>query len=157
MRTKKIPEYFFVAILSFAFFAFYQFQTAYLPDTDGYYHFKLAQLIREHGFIREFKWAWFSLWREHYSDKEFLYHIYLIPFTFIKNRILGAKIATVLMASGVFTSFYAVLRLNKIRFAWFWRLLLSMTGGFFLYRVNVLRPQGLSIIYVLWAIHFLLN
>lgn len=157
INAGKILEYAIVAVLSFLFFAHYQFQTPYLPETDGYYHIKVAYLLREMGFFSDFKWAHYSLWREHYSDKEFLYHVYLIPFTYFKDLAFGGKIATVLMASIIFTSFYAVLRLNNVAYPWFWLLLLSMSGGFFLYRVNVPRPQGLSVVFVLWTIHFLIN
>jgi len=157
MDVKKVLEYSGVFVISFAFFAFYQFQTQYLPETDGYYHIKMAYLMREMGFISNFKWAHLSLWRDHFSDKEFLFHVYLIPFTYLKDLAFGGKIATVTMAAIVFTSFYAVLRLNNVAYPWFWLLLLSMSGGFFLYRVNVPRPQGLSIVFVLWTIHFLIN
>jgi hypothetical protein len=157
ITVKPVSQYLIVFIFSFAFFAYYQFQSQWLPDTDGYYHIKTAWLLRTQGFMPNFKWAHLSLWSDHYSDKEFFYHIYLIPFTFINDLVLAGKLATMVIASFVFLSFYTILRLNRIRYAWFWLLLLSMTGGFFLYRVNVPRPQGLSIIFVLWSIHFLLN
>ncbi len=154
---KKLVEYLAVCCLSLLFFAFYQFQTPYLPDTDGYYHIKMAYMLREYGFISDFRWAHLSLWCEHFSDKEFLYHVYLIPFTYFDDMLFGAKLATVIMASIVFVSFYRILRLNNIKHAWFWLLLLSASGGYFLYRVNVLRPQGLSIVFVLWSLHYILN
>jgi len=157
MTLKRTIEYLAIFCLSFLFFAWYQFQTPYLPETDGYYHIKVAWLLGHSGFISNFKWAHLSIWRDHYSDKEFLYHVYLIPFTFFKDLAFGGKLATVTMGAIVFTSFYSILRLNKIRYAWFWLLLLSMSGGYFLYRVNVPRPQGLSIVFVLWSLHFLLN
>ncbi|GIV32732.1 MAG: hypothetical protein KatS3mg031_0267 [Chitinophagales bacterium] len=40
---------------------------------------------------------------------------------------------------------------------WLWVALLLVSGGYFLYRVNVVRPQVLSILFVLWSIHFILN
>lgn len=154
---KKLLEYASVFVLSFLFFAYYQFQTKFLPETDGYYHIKIAYLMREMGFLSNFKWAHLSLWRDNFSDKEFLFHVWLMPFTYFKDLAFGGKIATVTMAAIVFTSFYAVLRLNNVAYPWFWLLLLSASGGFFLYRVNVPRPQGLSIVFVLWTIHFLIN
>ncbi|MBU0765970.1 MAG: hypothetical protein KJ607_14180, partial [Bacteroidetes bacterium] len=154
---KNFFEYFLVAIISLLFFSYYQYQTEYIPGTDGYYHIKIAYLMRRLGFISEFKWAHFSLWNEHFSDKEFLYHIYLIPFTFFSDLTTGAKLGTVVLAGAGLTSFYAVLKLNRIKYAWFWLFLLCASGGYFLYRANVPRPQVLSIFLLIWAVHFILN
>ena len=154
---KQFIEYGLVVLASLLFFSFYQFQSAYLPGTDGYYHIKMAYVMREMGFISNFKWAHLSLWRDHFSDKEFLYHVYLIPFTYFKDLMFGAKVGTVILASLGSTSFYAILRLNKVKYSWFWFLLLFMSGSYFLYRTNVTRPQVLSIVLALWSIHFVIN
>ena len=154
---KRALEYIAVFTTAALFFAFYQFQSQYV-DTDGYYHSKIAYVMCEQGFLSNFKWAHLSTWRAHFSDKEFLYHVYLMPFVWLfKEPMFGAKVATVMLAAGVATSFYAILRINQIKFAWLWLLLLFFSGGYFLYRVNVARPQVLSIIFVLWSIHFIIN
>lgn len=154
---KRVIEYLLVFTASMLFFAFYQFQSDFLPGTDGYYHIKTAYVMREMGFLSDFKWAHLSLWREQFSDKEFLFHVYLIPFTYFKDLMFGAKLGTVMLASIGSSSFYAILKLNKVKYAWFWFLLLFMSGSYFLYRTNVTRPQVLSIVLVLWTIHFVIN
>lgn len=146
-----------IYFLSFLFFYHYQFQSNYIPDIDGYYHIKLAYLLREQGFIENFPWASLSLWADQFSDKEFLFHLFLIPFTYFENLEYGAKLATVTLASFAITSFYIILKLNKVRFSWFWFLLLTSAGGYFLYRINVPRAQIMSVSFVLWAIHFVIN
>ena len=63
--------------------AFVQFGTPDMPDNDGFYHIKLAALMREQGFKPEFIWLPLSILnaREFY-DHHFLFHVFLIPFTF---------------------------------------------------------------------------
>ncbi len=69
----------------------------------------------------------------------------------------GAKLATVLLGAFAFSSFFAILTLNRVRhrFYWFWLFLLG--GGFFWWRLLVPRPQVLSVTLLLWSLHFLLN
>jgi hypothetical protein len=149
---------FLVFAFSFALFYLWQFQTAYLPENDGYYHVKYAYLLGQHGFMRQFPWAQLSLWYEHFSDKEFLFHVYLVPFTWIfQNLHTAGKVATIILSAGVVTSFFAILTINQIRKPILWTILLCSSGGYFLYRANVCRPQVLSIILCLWSIHFLIN
>jgi hypothetical protein len=147
-----------IFFLSAALFYLWQFRTPFLPENDGYYHIKFADLMRTQGFIRDFPWAEWSLWFKNFSDKEFLFHVYLIPFTAIFDNLhTAAKVATVLLASVAVTSFYVILLLNKVRWAALWWFLLMSSGGYFLYRANVPRPQVLSIALCLWSIHFILN
>ena len=146
-----------VYLLSCAFFYYYQFLSPYLPSTDPFYHIKFAYLLRTEGFIHNFRWATLSLWADHFCDKEFLYHVYLMPFTLFSNLETGAKVATVILAAAGTASFYAILRLNKAVCPWLWYFLLMTSGGFFLYRINMTRPQALSILLSLWSLHFIIN
>ena len=55
-----------------------------LAGADGYYHIKMAYLYRtgEVGAAgAKFHWTRESTWNGSFSDKDFLFHIYLIPFT----------------------------------------------------------------------------
>lgn len=140
-----------------AFCAYFQFQTPFLPEEDGYYHIKFAWLLRHHGlFLDGFPWAHFSLWRKGFSDGALFFHLLLIPFTFV-DLALGGKMAAVMMSAFMFSSFFAILTLNRVRarFYWFWLLLLG--GGYFWWRMMVPRPQVLSATLLLWSLHFLLN
>lgn len=146
-----------VSVTTFILFYHYQFQSAHIPGTDGFYHIKYAYMMRIEGFLSNFRWATLSLWYETFYDKELLYHIYLIPFTYFKDLEYGAKLGTTVLGTFSITSFYLILRFNKIRFAEIWWLLLIFSGGYFLYRNNVPRPQVLSIVLSLWTIHFVVN
>jgi hypothetical protein len=145
-----------VAALSFTYFYIYQFASTHLCGTDPYYHIKFAELTRKHGIITDFHWSQFSLWKEHFFDKEFLYHLYLSLFTF-GDLIEGAKWATLVVGCGIFMSYFAVLRVNEVRYRWLWWVLLLSAGGYLLFRINVTRPQTLSVLLLIVGLHFLLN
>ena len=157
-RTRRFWfEWLGVFLVCAALCAYFQFLTPYLPDEDGYYHIKFAWLLRHHGFFRQgFPWSYFSLWRDGFSDGSVVFHILLIPFTF-GGLAFGAKLATVLFSAFAFSSFFAILTLNRVRarFYWFWLLLAG--GGFFWWRMLMPRPQVLSVILLLWSLHFLIN
>ncbi len=144
------------AILSAAFFIYYQFASTHLCGTDPYYHIKFAKLTRLQGPILEFPWAQWSSWREAFFDKEVLYHLYLSLFTW-GDLMFGAKVANVVLGTAIFTVFMLVLRLNRVNWAWLWWVLLISSGGYFLFRMNVTRPQVFSVLILLVGLHFLIN
>lgn len=146
-----------VFLLCAALCAYFQFQTPFLPEEDSYYHIKFAWLLRHHGLFRQgFPWAHFSLWREGFSDGALLYHFLLIPFTF-GDLAFGGKAAAVAMSAFMLSSFFAILTLNRVRARAYWFGLLLLGGGYFWWRMLVLRPQVLSATLLLWSLHFLLN
>lgn len=150
-------EWLAVFIVCAALCAYFQFQTPFLSEEDGYYHIKFAWLLRHHGlFLDGFPWAHFSLWRDGFSDGALLFHVLLIPFTF-GDLAFGGKLASVMMTAFMFSSFFAILTLNRVRarFYWFWLFLLG--GGYFWWRMLAPRPQVLSTTLLLWSLHFLLN
>jgi hypothetical protein len=136
---------------------YFQFQTPYLAEEDGYFHIKFAWLLRHHGlFLDGFPWARFSLWRDGFSDGALLFHCLLIPFTF-GDLALGGKLAAVLESAFMFSSFFAILTLNKARARLYWFGLLLLGGAFFWWRMLAPRPQVLSATFLLWSLHFLIN
>jgi hypothetical protein len=137
--------------------SYFQFQTPFIPEEDGYFHIKFAEMLRHHGFFRGgFPWSYFSLWREGFSDGAVFFHLLLIPFTFLDLE-KGAKLAACALSAFTLSSFYAILTLNQVRarLYWFWLFLLG--GGFFWWRMLMPRPQILSVGLMLWSLHFLLN
>jgi hypothetical protein len=65
----------------------------YFMGVDAYYHIKIAEIMREHGLVLgNFSWADCSIWKDNFFDKDWLFHIYLIPFTFL-GKLVGGKIA----------------------------------------------------------------
>src|SRR5688500_223854 len=60
--------------------ALIQFATPDMPDNDGFYHIKFAQLIRTEGLKPDFPWLPLSILNpDEFYDHHFLFHVALIP------------------------------------------------------------------------------
>ena len=99
-----------VFLISGALLAYIQFASPHLVDHDGYYHIKVASLIRDHGIPLSFPWLKFTLLDEAgYTDHHLFQHILQIPFTYLGDLRLAAKWAAVSFAALAFTTFYLLL------------------------------------------------
>lgn len=143
MQKRVIPIVLF--ILFFVGMAIIQFATPDMPDNDGFYHIKLAYLMRTEGIKPDFSWLPLSILnaREFY-DHHFLFHVLLIPFTF-GDLHLGAKWAAVFFASASFLAIWYLFERQRVPFAWLWALALLGISDAFLYRMSVTRAQSLSL------------
>src|SRR4026209_433152 len=93
-------------VLCIAGMAVIQFATADMPDNDGFYHIKLAWLMRTEGLKPDFSWLPLSILNQNeFYDHHFLFHVALIPFTFGDLRI-GAKSAAVIFVSLAFLAIW---------------------------------------------------
>src|SRR5512139_794438 len=116
-----------------------QFATPDMPDNDGFYHIKLAWLMRTEGLKPEFPWLPLSILnaREFY-DHHFLFHVALIPFTFGDLR-MGAKWAAVFFAALAFLSVWWLLRQQRVPYSALWALGMLVISEAFLYRMSITR------------------
>jgi hypothetical protein len=139
------------------FLALVQFSTPDLPDNDGFYHIKLAYLMRTEGLKPAFPWLPLSILnpREFY-DHHFLFHVALVPFTFGDLR-LGAKLAAVLFASLAFLSAWNLLKNQRIAYAALWALGLAAVSEAFIYRMSITRAQSLSLAVLMLGLDWLLR
>jgi hypothetical protein len=118
------------------------------PDTDPYYHIKLAALIKEKGILHSFPWTQFSLWKDSYFDKDFLFHILLIPFV-SDDLVASAKVATSIFAGFIGLVFYFVLRNTNVRYPFLGFILLLASSAHYWERICLLRSYSISIICLL--------
>jgi hypothetical protein len=146
-------------------FALIQFATPGLAGNDGYYHIKMAQLIRQHEITPPFVWLPMSILSpEAYYDHHFLYHLYLALFVPRSSLaatpdtlILRAKIASVLMPALAFMAIWWLLRKRGVRWAWLWALGLFAASDAFLYRMSMPRAQSASLLFLVIGAHWLLE
>ena len=135
-----------------------QFSTPDLPDNDGFYHIKLAKLMRTEGLKPEFLWLPLSILNQReYYDHHFLYHVVLIPFTYFSDLRLGAKWSAVIFSSLAFLSVWLLFYRQRIPYAWLWALALLGISDAFLYRMSVTRAQSLSLAVLALAFILLLE
>jgi len=146
-----------VFLTFFAGMALVQFSTPDLPDNDGFYHIKLAEIMRMEGLRPAFPWLPLTILnaREYY-DHHFLFHVVLIPFTFGDLR-LGAKWAAVTFASLAFFTIWWLLRSQKVPFSFFWAVGLLAVSEAFLYRMSIPRAQSLSLAILVLGLHWCLT
>lgn len=140
---KIIPVILF--IMFFAGMAWIQFASPDMPDNDGFYHIKLAYLMRTQGLVPEFKWLPQSILNQgEFYDHHFLFHVALIPFTFGDLR-LGAKTAAVVFSVIAFLAVWYLFERQRVPWAWLWVLGLLGVSEAFLYRMSITRAQSLSL------------
>lgn len=146
-----------LCILFFTGMAWIQFASPDMPDNDGFYHIKLAYLMRTEGLKPEFKWLPQSILNENeFYDHHFLFHVALIPFTFGDLR-LGAKWAAVTFATVAFMAIWFLFYRQRIPYSWLWALGLLGVSEAFLYRMSITRAQSLSLALLALAFLWLLE
>jgi len=134
-----------------------QFRTPNMPGNDGYYHIKMAYLMRTEGLKPDFIWLPLSILNpREYADHHFLFHVLLMPFTYGDLRV-GAKWAAVIFASLACLALWWLFQRQKIPFAMWWALALLGISDAFLYRMSVTRAQSLSLAMLALAFGFLLE
>jgi len=139
------------------FLALVQFSSPDLPDNDGYYHIKLAYLMRTEGIKPAFPYLPLSILnpREFY-DHHFLFHAALIPFTLDDLR-SGAKWAAVFFASLAFISVWNLLKNQRVAYPALWALGLAAVSEAFIYRMSIPRAQSLSLAVLMLGLDWLLR
>jgi hypothetical protein len=143
MRKQFLP--FVLFLLFFSGMAWIQFTTPNMPDNDGFYHIKLAWLMRTEGLKPDFPYLPLSILNEReFYDHHFLFHVALIPFTFGDLRV-GAKWAAVTFAGLAFLAVWYLFYRQRLPFAWLWVLGLLGMSDAFLYRMSITRAQSLSL------------
>ena len=147
-----------VLFLLFLFsMAWIQFATPDMPDNDGFYHIKLAWLMRTEGLKPDFPFLPLSILNEReFYDHHFLFHVVLIPFTFGDLR-LGAKWAAVTFAVLAFLSVWYLFHRQQVPFAGLWALGLLGISEAFLFRMSITRAQSLSLAMLALACTWLLE
>jgi len=147
-----------VFLFSAAVLGYIQFASPNIPDHDGYYHIKMAELIRTSGLPTPFPYLPFTILDEKgYSDHHMLLHIVQIPFTLIKDLRFGAKLSAVFCAALAFTTFFWLLRTYRIPYPWLWLCLLFASSSAFLYRMSMPRAPSLSLALQIIAFYFIVE
>jgi hypothetical protein len=148
-------------LVFFGMLAFVQYGTAHLADNDGFYHMRMAQLIRDEGLTPRFRWLPLTILDEKsFYDHHLLYHVYLALFTGNGSDaalITGAKLASVIMPALAFTAVWWLLRAAGVTWAWAWTLGLCAISEAFLYRMSLPRAQSASLLILALGLHWLIQ
>jgi len=148
-------------IVFVALFAVVQFATPSLADNDGFYHMRMAWLMRREGLKPDFVWLPLTILSpQAYYNHHFLHQIYLSLFAWgdtPESLILGAKLASTLMPALASLAIWWLLRGQNIRWATLWTIGLWAISEAFLYRMSMPRAQSASLLVLALGLHWLLQ
>lgn len=137
-----------VFVASFFLFAFLFLAAPSIPDADSYYHLAVAREFAGHGYPDALPWARFSVLGKTFGDKELLFHLFLVPFTW-SDAATGGRLALALLnatfAAGV-TAFAA-------RTMGWWSVVVPLwlyaAAPMLTFRLIRLRPELLALLLLL--------
>ena len=129
-----------------------------MADGDSYLHTRMANLLVEEGPMRAFPWTQFSVWKDKFQDKDFLFHVLLAPFCTDEDRMVeGGKLVIWMIGSAFFALFAWVLFKQGFRNPALWIVILALTCDPIFGRIVRVRPQVLSMVFALLCLHFILE
>ncbi|NJN98819.1 MAG: hypothetical protein HC875_34365 [Anaerolineales bacterium] len=134
-----------------------QFSSPNLSSTDGYFHIKFAEVMRDQGLRPPFPWLPLTILNpQDYADHHFLFHVLLIPFTYGDLR-LGAKWAGVIFPALAFLTGWIFLRGQRVSYAALWAVGFLAVSEAFLYRLSMPRVQAVSLLLMILILHVVLT
>lgn len=146
-------EHLVALLLTAAVFAAIESVTPNIIGEDGYYHIKVAALIREHGPRLEFPWLRFTILNPAaYTDHHLLFHLLQAPFT-VLDLASAAKLSAAVFATLGLWGCYLLMAANGVRWPLAWLVALLAVAHTFLWRHAMARPQSLALLLmagVLW-------
>ncbi len=154
-----------VFLAAVALFAVVQWATPGIVGNDGYYHIKMAYLMRQEGLKPAFDALPMTILNAaDYYDHHLLFHLFLTPFAPTDPAAdggaaltQGAKLATVVLPALAVVAVWWLLRGQRVPFAAVWALGLFAVSEAFLYRMSMARAQSGAVILLVLAVHWLLT
>ena len=138
-----------VALMCLVYFGVLQAMDPRLADYDSWFHIRYAWLLRQHGPWMDFPWMPHSFFADGFVDHQWLYHVLLVPFTFVEDLRVGAKASAVALSSFAVTAFSVVLHRRGVRWPVLWAVVLLAGSRFLTVRLMMPRTQALSLAFLL--------
>jgi hypothetical protein len=147
-----------VGLVCFFFLCETQFSFPNFFDADSYYHTRFAQTIPQRGISKTFPWTQFSIWKDGFADREFLFHLYLLPFCHEKeNLVRGGKLAALVLACAVFAVFFLIVFQNCLVAPYMWPFFLLVSCSVFQLRLLAVRPQFFGVLFAMLTVNSFIN
>ncbi len=146
------------AILSVLLIGIIQFSQPVIIGADGYLHGRMALMLSEQGFLKRLpqaQYSWFNT--DRFSDKDFLYHVYLYPFVRTFGYMTGTKTGAFAATAILYISVIYILSVYTGT-----KILPFMTAGLFLSAQFIrdtaeARPLVFALTLTVWGIHSILK
>ncbi len=140
-----------VFLVSLIFFLYLFTKIPLLHDGDSYFHLSVARIYAQEGFIDHLDWARFSIMHDAFGDKEFLFHLLLMPLVHWLPSDWGGKVALALL-NALVAAMIANLSIRAIgKWGIFVPIWVFGTSAAFTLRMSRLRPEILSLIILICA------
>jgi len=135
---------------------------------DGFYHTKMALIMKDQGLVQNFPWTQFTTYKDLFVDHHFVYHLSLIPFLSLPtpdnldifsaelDPLIKAKLGTAFFAALVFLFIYWLCRRLKIKLPFIWTLS-GFLVSYFVLRLSLIRAPSLSLILLILGFYFILK
>jgi hypothetical protein len=134
--------------------------SASLAGYDAFYNAAVAELMRNGTWvIKDFPWTTCSVWVHSYFDKEWLFHLFLVPFISIFGKIEGIKFVTAFTVFFIAVAWGLLLKSAGVKKNIFWALvfILFSTGYIFPARIALCRSLLFSLLFLPLALSALLT
>lgn len=154
-NNNSVLSYLLLLLMAILFFSWLQLTPSF-ADPDSFYHVKISQMMAEQGVIHDFPYLQFTTLKNDYIDHHFLYHVFLVPFVKWLPPLIGVKIAHIILDSGLVLIFFWLLRRLKVNGAFWYSLLLFLCDGF-MFRINLVKAQPVSIIVLFVGTYLILQ
>ncbi len=136
-------------LLALAVFGVLQAADPRLADYDSWFHIRYAWLLRQNGPWMDFPWMPHTFFEAGWVDHQWLYHLLLVPFTFLDDLRVGAKASAAVFSSIAVAVFAGVLHRRRVRWPVLWAVVLLASSRFLLVRLMMPRTQALSLAFLL--------
>ncbi len=144
------------------FFAVYFSVGTVSSSDDHYFHIRFAQTLINGGFLdsfKNFKSIYFSRiaqGNQYFVYYNFLFYVFLLPFTFINPLFLGIKLYAVFAAAIAFALLYWCFVKFDIKNPFLWTLIIfGVTGVASIWRFFLARPYSLAPSLLLLFLYFI--
>jgi hypothetical protein len=150
------------ALVGMAAMTFVQAATRYVSGNDSYYHLRMARMLPDVGFIRQFPWLHWTIFRDDFVSHHHGFHVLLVPFVWLSERLtgqgfLGGKAAAVLAMGITAALFNALLRRLRVPHRWAWVLALACLPWHFWLRHSFIRAPMAALPLMLAALGLVLR
>ncbi len=123
-------------------------------DPDAFYHAAMPSVLVEYGTNASFPWLPFTSLAQGYTDHHFLYHIFLLPFSYFFGELTGIVVATIVLTVFLALVLLWFLRSMRVKGA-FWYVAFLFLQSPFLFRVELAKVPVVSLLVLfigLWCL-----
>lgn len=161
MEKQKLTGYILLAAVAccvLSYCIFLQFLSPTFYESDSYYHVATSSFIRDFGFRYNFHWTQFSVYKDLFGDKDFLFHLLTVPFLNLSNDIVVAGKYAIIFYNALFILIFVfILRKYLPDYLVCCFLFLPFLSATFTTYFLYLRSFTLANILTILGIYFLIN